>query len=957
MALTLNNFWGAETGGLEETVASDANSDISSSEVNSGTYSYHAVGSSTIDFDPFESVADAGGGYVFGFWSKQTAGSITIAIRGGGSPIIAIQISTALGQIRLWDANSSEVDAATADFSDGGYVEVYFTTTTAEVFIDGTSALSVTGEDFDNGSSPDLVRLAFSDATNWIDDIYFMSGATSASDRLGGCEVFAYRSSLASATPDYTKGSNGALNSGQWVDAQDLPFSESNVAIYSDTTARAGVAQTNDLGGAENAGGPSGDSNVDGDSNIVAMKGIWRMKRTGGSGAVHYGLMVSSNYSPTDTDRTADFDPTTSYVNYFDVREDRIPGASNNGFIGFEKDNKGQDFNCSDMLFQILHVPEPASQDQTVGPLTGISSAEAVGSATIKYDQTVSGTVGGIATTEAIGSAQLDLQIVATGIATAEAIGAAQLNLEIIASGIATAEAIGSAQLDLQIVATGIVSAEAIGSAQLDLQIVATGIATAEAIGAITVLAGNVNIVPTGIATAEAIGSGLEVILAGGADQDITGLTGIVSAEAIGSPRLDLEIVATGIATAEAFGSAQLDLQIIATGIATAEAFGLAQLDLTLLMTGVAGAEAFGSAQLDLTLLMTGVATAEVVGDLTVLAGNVDIIPTGIATAESVGSHVVTTAYDIIVTGIATAEAFGLAQLDLSLLSVGNIASVEAHGSATLTTGNVDIVPTGIATAEAIGDPEISQILAILGAGGIASAEAVGSHTLAPGNVDIVATGIATAEAIGSLSINMEIVATGIATSEAIGTPSINYGMVITGITSAEVVPDPAIVTGNVNVVPTGIPTAEVVPDQLVERDPSLLPTGIASEETFGAASLQAEYTIVANGIASAEAVGSHIATTGYIFVPDGVASAEAFGTALIGMEITGAGGIATAEVIGDINVVDSTNNIGPTGIPTSEQIGSHTILGGAQYQSSMFTRAFHGPYRGIFRDILGTRT
>ena len=61
-----------------------------------------------------------------------------------------------------------------------------------------------------------------------------------------------------------------------------------------------------------------------------------------------------------DSDRTADLDPSTSYANYFDVREDNLPLSSEYGRIGFEKDGGGQDFNCADMLFQILHVPSAA---------------------------------------------------------------------------------------------------------------------------------------------------------------------------------------------------------------------------------------------------------------------------------------------------------------------------------------------------------------------------------------------------------------------------------------------------------------------------------------------------------------------------------------------------------------------------------------------------------------------
>ena len=180
--------------------------------------------------------------------------------------------------------------------------------------------------------------------------------------------------------------------------------------------------------------------------------------------------------------------------------------------------------------------------------------------------------------------------------------------------------------------------------------------------------------------------------------------------------------------------------------------------------------------------------------------------------------------------------------------------------------------------------------------------------------------------------------------------------MIVTGVTSEELVPEPVLLVGNVNIIPTGIATAEVVTGPFVEGDPSLYPAGIASQEAIGAASLQTEYTIVASGIASAEAIGSHITTTGYIFVPTGVPSGEAHGSALVNREITGAGGIATAEAIGSLEIIDTVNHITAIGIPTGEQIGEPAILGGVHLTSSIFTGVFHPPHRGIFRPIIGKR-
>ena len=96
------------------------------------------------------------------------------------------------------------------------------------------------------------------------------------------------------------------------------------------------------------------------------MKGIWRMKRSGGSGAVHYGLLGNTGTGIADSDRSADHDPTTSYANYTDVREDNLPLSTEFMRIGFEKDNKGQDYSCCAMLAQILHVPDVAPTGTTI---------------------------------------------------------------------------------------------------------------------------------------------------------------------------------------------------------------------------------------------------------------------------------------------------------------------------------------------------------------------------------------------------------------------------------------------------------------------------------------------------------------------------------------------------------------------------------------------------------------
>ena len=375
MALTLNNFWGAETGGAEETSASNGGATISSSSPITGSYHYVVTTGSTsyFEFSPFESVADAdatdGGGYVLGFNCILTNAKEALNMPlydDSASPFLTVETDTS-GEIFVRNsAGTIVVTSTSTPFGTLGvqhFVEVYFTHSNSgevTVKVDGTTVATTTGQDFLIVTPFDRIRFAGGggSATIAFDDLFIMSGATSVSDMLGASEVFAYRSTKAGGDKT-VQGANGGLDEGTFADAQEVPFVDVNFAAYTDSLSRGEVVYTNDVGGSAGTGGPDTDTNIEGDSNIIAMKGIWRMKRSGGSGAVHHGVLSNSGDASITTEcRTVDFDPTTAYAQYFDVRvTPELPTASEHGAIGFYKDNKGQDFDCADMLFQILHVP------------------------------------------------------------------------------------------------------------------------------------------------------------------------------------------------------------------------------------------------------------------------------------------------------------------------------------------------------------------------------------------------------------------------------------------------------------------------------------------------------------------------------------------------------------------------------------------------------------------------
>lgn len=143
------------------------------------------------------------------------------------------------------------------------------------------------------------------------------------------------------------------------------------------------------------------------------------------------------------------------------------------------------------------------------------------------------------------------------------------------------------------------------------------------------------------------------------------------------------------------------------------------------------------------------------------------------------------------------------------------IASAQAIGTATLTTGPVTVSPSGISSAQAVGSPTVTAPppAQTVTPSGVASAEAVGSPTIAAGPVTVSATGIASAQAMGSPTVTTAVTVspTGIASAEAFGSPTrtSRVTVTLTGIPSAEATGSPTITTGPVTASPTGVASAE----------------------------------------------------------------------------------------------------------------------------------------------------
>ena len=365
MALTLNNFTGFETQGAEEFNV------VSSPTFNTSTplRGTSSLGGGSADL-PWvaDGITDAGASYVFGALFRKAGNpssdsGLLQVDDDTGATICGVSVNTS-GALELKDAATGILDTSSVLNNDQIYlIEVFAELNSAsgawEWFIDGVSEGSGTGADFTDGNafSSALSVLRFDAALGGLPAVdldigYILSGATSAANRLGIAEVFAYQNDQgASATPDGGFGTVGTdLNTGTWDLVAETPSdtTSGNVAIY--TSAGHGTVDLT---------GPKDDANIDGDSNIIAIKGIWVAKRSNGGTSIHSVALGNDGdgNAPPETVITL----TTVYATHEVLRETDLPLSTDLIRQGFETTG-ARDFDCGEMWAMLLHVPtsEPA---------------------------------------------------------------------------------------------------------------------------------------------------------------------------------------------------------------------------------------------------------------------------------------------------------------------------------------------------------------------------------------------------------------------------------------------------------------------------------------------------------------------------------------------------------------------------------------------------------------------
>ena len=395
MAYVISNIFGAETNGFDEVESWTGTPTVEAGGVG-GNYFYRITG--TANYIKL-GVKSAGGGISqnsFGLWFRSSTAAPAALTRvlqfknSGGTAQCYLQIKTD-GKIELSDASANVTTSQSAITVDTWhFIEVAYTGTLATIFLDGVQG-TTPGSWSATAIDDCFLQADTGSYTFDFDNLFFLTGTTALSDRLGGSEIISYRSNLNSATPD----TGTVLNTGTWLQAQQLPFNETPTIAYTGSGTKAGSVLTNDVGGSAGTGGPSTDTNITG--SILAAKGVWWAKRGGGSTTSHYGLLGNS---ADDTTPSANLGLTTLIKNYYFLSElsTIVPIASEVGKIGIERNTGGQNFLLADMLFTILHVP---AVPITVTP-SGLEATASVDSVTVAVFQTVLPT--GLGATAGVGN-------------------------------------------------------------------------------------------------------------------------------------------------------------------------------------------------------------------------------------------------------------------------------------------------------------------------------------------------------------------------------------------------------------------------------------------------------------------------------------------------------------------------------------------------------------------------
>ncbi len=242
MALTLHNFIGFETGGLEEASATSGSPAVNTTFPRTGRYylKLAPTGSSDqYDIDAFLEGTDQGDYYVLGFAYRAeavTTQSILEARDTGGSVIWTLKLTSG-NYLRITDQASTDFTATTTQLVTDNwyYIEISWESTGAndqmDVYLDGSSELAITTADLDTGTALGTYRFGITGPIIYIDDFYCYSGASSGATNMLGAStrvLGAFCNTAEDATDQGT-----TLGSGTWANTSIVPISTITFGQYS----------------------------------------------------------------------------------------------------------------------------------------------------------------------------------------------------------------------------------------------------------------------------------------------------------------------------------------------------------------------------------------------------------------------------------------------------------------------------------------------------------------------------------------------------------------------------------------------------------------------------------------------------------------------------------------------------------------------------------------------------
>lgn len=581
--------------------------------------------------------------------------------------------------------------------------------------------------------------------------------------------------------------------------------------------------------------------------------------------------------------------------------------------------------NVSEQWWAGTFAIAPAATSITI-TLTGIATAQAIGTISIRKAVAPSG----IASGQAIGTVLLKQIIGLTGIATAQAMGSdtvAPQAAHVAPSGIASGQAIGSATVrttvtvtasaissgatvptptvSLRILLNSMASAETFDTTKININVPLQSFVETQTFGTTTAAPQAVHVGFTGMATGAAFGTMQFSVLA-----QILVLDSVIPVEeAVNSLKLNQRFSLSGVASAAAFGTINVALTIAPSGFVESHAYGEPTLEhiTAIQVTGMASAAAFGTPSAvpqSVTIELSAIASSEAIGSVKL---NLRLPLSGVASAASVSQPALSITVKL--AGIATSAAFGTAKTALTV-AASAIASSQAIGAALFLPSTYHLPLTGIATGSAVGDATIARVKVVM-LQSVTTAASVNSVSIQVGAVTIALGGIDSAEDMDDPSVKLRLRLTAIATAEALGTTHLGQPIGPVGIASALTFGAWQI---NLSLMLDGVASAETVPTQLVKfGSQNILLSAIGTGQATGTPALA--FGLRWDGIESAAAFGT--LKLDQRFALDGIATTSAVSTAHINLALALSGmasGYASGALVAAPNVRILLDGIGTVG-------------------------------------------